>query len=188
MKFIVLGIMKYSLLLISFLCFVQLGLAQKQVSRIKKEAFPEKAYALISEYLENAKRVRFYQETDSTKKSFEAKFKKGKLHYSVEFNENDDLENVEFKIKEYDLPEDTWNAITTYLSSTYPKLRIKKIQQQHPLVGQNPKKTVHEAFQNLMLPHINYKIIFSAKKEQKFQSYEALFDAEGNLVNIRELF
>ncbi|MBO0321307.1 hypothetical protein J0X14_03285 [Muricauda sp. CAU 1633] len=157
-------------------------------SRIKKDAFPEKAYTLISEYLENAKRVRFYQETDSTKKSFEAKFKKGRLHYSVEFNETGDLEDVEFIITENDIPEDTWNTIKAYLDSQYPKLRIKKIQQQHPLTGQDPKRTLHEAFQNLMLPHINYKLVFSAKKEGKRKSYEALFNAQGNLVAVHTVF
>lgn len=183
--------MRFSPIFICLLCFFQVSFAQHkygQESRIKKEAFPEKAYALISEYLVNAKRVRFYEETVSTKKSFEAKFKKGRLHYSVEFNADGDLEDVEFIIKEYDIPEDTWNTITTYLNSNYPKLRIKKMKQQHPLVGQNPEKTVHEAFQNLMLPYINYEIIFSSKKERKFQSYEALFNAEGGLINIRKLF
>lgn len=182
---------RFSSIFICLLCFFHVGFAQNKYekeSRIKKEAFPKKAYDLISAYLENAKRVRFYQESDSTKKSFEAKFKKGRLHYSVEFNAEGDLEDVEFVIREFDIPEDTWNTIKSYLSSNYPKLRIKKIQQQHPQVDQNPEKTVHEAFQNLMLPHINYEIIFSSKNERGFQSYEALFNAEGNLVNIRKSF
>ena len=190
-KYIVLDMTRFSSIFIGLLCFFQVGFAQNKYekeSRIKKESFPEKAYDLISTYLENAKRVRFYQELDSTKKSFEAKFKKGRLHYSVEFNAEGDLEDVEFVIREFDIPEDTWNTIKSYLSSNYPKLRIKKIQQQHPLTEDDPEKTVYEAFQNLMLPHINYEIIFSSKKERKFQSYEALFNAEGNLVNIRKSF
>ena len=190
-KYIVLDMMRFSSIFICLLCVFQISFAQnkyKQESRIKKEAFPEKAYALISEYLDNAKRVRFYQETDNAKKSFEAKFKKGRLHYSVEFSANGDLEDVEFIIKEYEIPEDTWNTIKSHLNSNYPKLHVKKIQQQHPLVGENPKKILHEAFQNLMLPHINYEIVFSSKKERKFQSYEALFNAEGNLIHIHKSF
>lgn len=176
---------------IGCLCFFQIAIAQnkyEQESRIKKESFPENAFALIEDYLENATRIRFYQETDSLKKSFEAKFKKGRLHYSVEFNADGELEDVEFTINENDIPEDTWHTIKNYLDLKYPKLRVKKIQQQHPLVDNNPEKTVHKAFQNLILPHINYEIIFSSKQEQKFQSFEALFDAEGNLVNIRKSF
>lgn len=182
--------MKFNFIFIGFLCFIQIGFAQNKYekeSRIKKEAFPENAFALIESYLEDAKRIRFYQETDSTKKSFEAKFKKGRLHYSVEFNQEGDLEDVEFIINENDIPEDTWNRIKNYLNSQYPKLRIKKIQQQHPRMGDS-KKTLREAFQNLMLPHINYEIIFSSKKEKRFQSYEALFNAEGSLLNIRKSF
>jgi hypothetical protein len=154
--------------------------------KIKKVAFPEEALALIEDHLEDAKRVRFYQREDNSKKGFNAKFKKGRLHYNVNFDGNGSLKDVAFDIKEFDVPEDSWDAITAYFSSNYPKLRIKKIQQLHPSGG-DPERTVHEAFQNLMLPHINYKIIFSAKKEGKRQSYGALFNAKGNLVDVHKL-
>ncbi len=180
--------MRYRLILLSFLCLVQVGFSQKKESRIKKEDFPETGYSLISEYLTTAKRIRLCKITEGDTKSFRVKLKKGQLHYMVNFDGNGDLVDVAFGIKEYDIPEDSWTAINDYLNSHYPKLRIKNIQQQHPLTEQDPEKTLHEAFQNLMLPHINYEIVFSSKKEQKFQSYEALFDANGNLVIVRKLF
>ncbi|MFD2099855.1 hypothetical protein [Flagellimonas iocasae] len=182
---------RYSLIFIGCLCSFQIAIAQNkydQESRIKKESFPENAFALIKDYLENAKRVRFYQKTDSVKKGFEAKFKKGRLHYSVEFNAGGELEDVEFRINENDIPEDTWYTIKNYLDLKYPKLRVKKIQQQHPLVDNNPEKTVHDAFQNLMLPNINYKITFSDKTAGKSHSYDALFNAEGHFLKVQELF
>ena len=180
--------MKYRLLLLSFLCFAQVGLAQKQASRIKKEVFPETGYDLISEYLNNAKRIRFYKKTEGDTQSFEAKLKKGRLHYSVNFDGNGDLEDITFGIQEYDIPEDSWTTINAYLNSHYSKLRIKNILQLHPKTGQNSQKTAHEAFQNLMLPYINYKIIFSAKTAGKSRSYEALFNSDGSMLNVHELF
>ena len=93
--------------------FLMFGIAQitfgqnkyERESRIDKSDFPKSAYLLIEDYLKDAKRVRFYQETDSTKKSFEAKFKKGRLHYSVEFDAQGTLEDVEFKIKDNQFPD-----------------------------------------------------------------------------------
>ena len=63
--------------------------------RILKSQFPEKALGLITDKLVGAKRVRFYKEIDSAKISYEAKFKKDKLRYSVEFDTEGTLEDIE---------------------------------------------------------------------------------------------
>ncbi len=171
---------------------MQTSIAQgkyERESRIDRDQFPNKSYSLIQDYLKNAKRIRFYQETDSTKKSYEAKFKKGRLHYSVEFDKEGDLEDVEFKIKEKDIPNDTWSTIQFYLNKNHYKHRVKKMQQQYPVQkGQSIKKTLHNAFQNLILPEVNYELVFSAKESNGFQEYEALFNSEGQLIRIRKSF
>jgi hypothetical protein len=184
--------MKYKVIIPAILAMAQTVFAQNKYereSRIEQEQFPSKSYGLIQEYLQNAKRVRFYQETDSTKKSYEVKFKKGRLHYSVEFNEQGFLEDVEFKVKERDLPNATWDAIQHYLAKNHSNHRVKKIQQQYPArKGQSVEKTLYNAFQNLILPDVNYELIFSAKEKNCFQEYEALFNADGNLIAIRKSF
>jgi hypothetical protein len=50
------------------------------------------------------------------------------------------------------------------------------------------EKTLYNAFQNLILPDVNYELIFSAKEKNGFQEYEALFNADGNLIAIRKSF
>lgn len=171
---------------------MQTSIAQgkyERESRIDREEFPNKSYSLIQDYLKDAKRIRFYQETDSNKKSYEAKFKKGRLHYSVEFDKEGDLEDVEFKIKEKDIPNDTWSTIQYYLNDNYNKHRIKKMQQQYPVQKEESiEKTLHNAFQNLILPVVNYELVFSAKENNGFQEYEALFNYEGQLIRIRKFF
>ncbi|MBO0330626.1 hypothetical protein [[Muricauda] lutisoli] len=180
-----------------YIFFLMLGIAQitiaqnkyEQESRIDKDDFPRNSYLLIEDYLEDAKRVRFYQESDSTKKSYEAKFKKRRLHYSVEFDQEGKLEDVEFKIKERDIPNDSWETIQFYLEKNHKKYRVKKIQQQYPTrKGQSLEETLHNAFQNLILPEVNYELVFSAKESDGFQEYEALFDSEGELKRIRKSF
>lgn len=184
--------MKYSATVLFFLFFSHLGWGQQskyeREYRITQEVFPKKAHALLSEYLNQAKRIRFYREIGNAKESYEAKFKRGRLRYSVEFDVDGTLEDVEFIIKESDIPEETWHHILTYLEAHFPKFRLKKIQQQHPLFNQNPEKTLHEAFQNLMLPYVNYELVFSAKRDNLFETYEALFNSEGKLVKLQKSF
>ncbi len=153
--------------------------------RIEQSEFPINAQHLISPHIQDSKRIRYYQEIDGNKKSFEVKFKKRRLHYSIEFDESGALEDVEFKISPVDIPDESWKKITDYLKRNFGKFSIKKIQQQHPLTSNDAKKTLVDAFQNLLLPHINYEIVFSAKKE-KFERYEALFNADGEFVRLRK--
>lgn len=166
------------------------GIAQNKYEReyrIKKSQFPEKALNHITEKLEGAKRIKFYKETDSSKTSFETKFKKDKLWYSVEFDKEGNLEDIEIIIKEIDIPSDSFMSITTYLQDNFLKYRIRKIQQQYPFTEEEQTdKTIKNAFQNLMLPSINYEIIVSGKKEEGYGQYEILFDANGAFIQSRK--
>lgn len=187
----VLGIMRYNILFLLVLvmafspCFGQTKYERE--FRILKKQFPEKALNYLSEEIQGAKRVRFYKEIDSAKISFEAKFKKDKLKYSIEFDENGKLEDIEITIKQVDIPNSSWANIQEYLSTTFKKSKIRKIQQQYPVTeGESPETTIKNAFQNLLLPSINYELIVSAKKEREHEQFEILFDANGNLLKLRK--
>lgn len=155
--------------------------------RIKKSQFPESAHAFIKEKLVGAKRVRFYKEIDSNKTSYEAKFKKDRLHYSVEFNKEGDLEDIEILIKEIDIPEESLSKIQMYLEKNFLRSRIRKIQQQYPVASfENAEITLRNAFQNLLLPEIKYELIVAGKKDKGYMDYEILFDATGKFLNLRK--
>ena len=155
--------------------------------RILKKQFPPKAMAFISQKLEGAKRIRFYKEIDSAKTSFEVKFKKARLHYSVVFNKLGELGGVEITIKEVDVPSESWDSIRDYLNRNFKKIRIKKIQQQYSVTNDSsPEETLHNAFQNLLLPALNYEIVFAGKREMGYEEFEVLFDAQGNFIRIRK--
>ncbi len=158
----------------------------EQESRIEKSSFPIKALELVSPYLKEGKRIRFYHEVDSTKKSYEVKFKKDRLRYSIEFDQEGYLEDVEFLIKEVDVPEESWIQIENYLKDNFQKFRIKKIQQQYPVGENSPETTLKQAFQNLILEYINYELIFTSKSKEGYRTYEALFSSAGKLLKLRE--
>ncbi|TLP82612.1 hypothetical protein [Maribacter sp. ACAM166] len=164
------------------------GLAQYKYERefrIRKSQFPPDALVLIKDNVQELKRLKFYQETDSTRVSFEAKFKKDKLRYSIEFNSDGVLEGIEILIQPIDIPNDTYTNIESYLNNTFSKYRIKLLKQQYCSNNDSLEKTFKNAFQNLILPSINYEVIVIGKKDKGYSDYEILFDAEGNLKSIK---
>lgn len=181
--------MKYKFSLFVFLLSLFLVSGQTKNERefkIKPSELPQNVEKLLTPYLQDAKRIRFYQEIDGDKKSFEAKFKKGRLHYSVEFDSKGILEDVEFKITPADIPEASWSNILQYLEKNFEKFSVKKIQQQYPTLNKSTNEVLTEAFQNLILPYINYELIVSAKKEKGYEQFEILFNAEGEFINRRK--
>jgi len=169
------------------LCF-QIGQSQykyEREHRILKSQFPALAIANITENVTDFKRIKYYKETDSTKISYEAKLKKDKLWYSIEFNEEGTLEDIEILIKPTDIPNDTYAKILDYLNNTFTKYKIKRLQQQYSSNNEVVEDIFKNAFQNLMLPSNNYEIVVVGKKDKGYLDYEILFDADGNFKNTR---
>lgn len=155
--------------------------------RIRKSQFPENAYSTLKEHIQNAKRIRFYKEIDSAKTSYEIKFKKDRLFYSIEFDSTGELEDVEILIQEVDIPNESYGAIESYLKANFAKFRIRKIQQQYVRSAFGTvSNTLKNAFQNIIDPRINYELIIGAKTDGYYQDYEILFDAQGKFISLRK--
>jgi hypothetical protein len=184
--------MKKSSLLFSYLALLcalsSWGQAKyEREFRIKKSEFPENAYALIEKEIKEARRVRFYKEIDSVTVSYEAKFKKDRLHYSAEFNTKGELVDIEVLIKPVDIPEEVFGAISAHVARECENFRIRRLQQQYPIRDDRPiGKVIRDAFQNLILPYINYELIISCKADAGRVEYEYLFDAEGTFLSRRK--
>ena len=175
------------------LLFITLGAAaHSQVKyerefRILREQFPQASLESVQPYLDGVRKLRFYKEIDSSRRSYEIKFKKDRLHYSVEFNEQEALEDVEVIIKPVDIPEEAWTTITKDLDSKWSKYKVRKIQQQYPREAfTSDSETFQKAFQNLILPEIRYEIVVRGKTEDGYRDYELLYDATGDLLLMRE--
>ncbi len=155
--------------------------------RILRDQFPQAALESVKPYLDGVKKLKFYKEIDSNRRSYELKFKKDRLFYSVEFNEQGILEDVEVIIKPVDIPDQTWDAIREHLGRNWPKYKIRKIQQQYPRDAfSSDSETFQKAFQNLILPEIRYEIVVRGKTEKGYRDFELLYDANGELLLMRE--
>ena len=183
---------KYRFLLFAIMVLLQYSTGFSQVKverqhRIKKNQFPEAAHDFIKEKLNDAKKIRFYKETDTTKIMYEAKFKKDKLHYSVEFDKSGKLEGIEILIHEVDVPEDSWSNIAKFLEEKFDKHKIRKIQQQYRITSdEKVETTLKNAFQNLLIPSLNYEIMVRGKIRDNHADFEILFNAEGDFIKMKE--
>jgi hypothetical protein len=182
---------KYNFILVLIIVFSSFSIkAQEKYEReyrIRKKEFPIKALQLIDTKLDDARKIKYYKEIDSSITSFEVKFKKARLWYSIEFDTNGNLEDVEIKIKSVDMPNDSYVAIERYLHNTFSLFKIKKIQQQYKATTlTSTDTTLKNAFQNLLLPSVNYELTVAGKKEEKYEDFEILFDSEGNFKSIRK--
>lgn len=179
-----------SFVLILAVCIGFIASAQNKYEReyrIRKVQFPENALAYIEQGLVDVKRIRFYKETDSNTISYKVKFKKDRLWYGIAFSKIGALEDIEIVIKSIDIPDESFVAMNSYLTSNFKKYKIRKIHQQYLVTDiNNMEETVKNAFQNLMLPTINYELIITGKKEKKFEQHEVLFDSAGNFKSIRK--
>ena len=184
MKLIVLDTMKYRnsilifLLFLSIACFAQYELEREH--RILESQFPNKALIFVKEKAVSAKRLRYYKEIDSTQKTYSAKFKKDRLYYRMDFDEKGNLKDIGFIVKKIDIPEDSYSNIQLYLTHHIQQSKIKKILQLYSINdNKNPRETLKNTFQNLLLPSNLYKLTVIGKNEGKRQEYNITFDAEG---------
>ncbi len=183
---------RYRRLLVLILVLFQFLIVNSQVKvererRIKKNQFPETAHDFIKEKLQDAKKIRFYKETDTTKISYKARFKKDKLYYGLGFNESGKLENIVILINKIDIPEDSWALITKLLNEKFNKFKIRKMQQQYHITShESVETTLNNAFQNLLIPSLNYELMVRGKIQDDRADFEILFGAQGDFIKMRE--
>jgi hypothetical protein len=178
--------MKYSLIILFlFFSLFKLSAQVKYESehRILKSNFPIEGLELIKEKLVHTKRIKYYKEIDSAITNYKAKFKKDRLWYTINFNEDGNFKNVALQIKNIDIPNESFENILGYLDKNHSLYKIKKMYQQYDH-NSNIDTTFKNAFQNLMIPSLNYEIEVETKKEKL--EFIILFDAGGIFQNSRK--
>ena len=182
---------KYLFLVCSFTCFISSMVFAQQKNevevRIKQEDFPQKALSLLKELPKHSKRIRYYKETDNDKTSFEVKLKIKRVKYSIEFDTDGNLEDVEITISHKALPADISSKINTYLSTTYKKYHLLKIQKQYVNPSDSSASdTLKKAFSNIDSP-VNYELIAEVSSGSERSLKEFTFDHSGVFISQREI-
>ena len=190
-RLVVFDMMKYRFLIIiipALICMNSFGqIKYEREYRIKKSQFPDKGHALIDEQLADVRSIRYYRERDSAKVSYNAKFKADRLRYRMGFNQEGELEGVEIRIKEVDVPNASFDNIRKHLDENFNKYRVRRIWQQYPVSAHNSvEETIKVAFQNLLLPTLRYELMIAGRMDKGFEDFEILYDADGNFLMMRK--
>ncbi|HET8735228.1 MAG TPA: hypothetical protein VFM69_01385 [Pricia sp.] len=177
------------LLTLSLLCCSFHGGAQvknEREYRIDSVEFPNKAIRLMTDYLDTARRIRYFKEYDGARIHYEIKLILNRKKYSVEFDSIGNLMDVETYIENGDIPSEARQNIETYLKSEYTRYRIVKVQRQYPKSSYRQDDTLLEnAFKGVIDSTINYEMVIAGRKKKGFEDYEISFDGTGQIVSNR---
>ncbi|MEM6514985.1 MAG: hypothetical protein AAF688_02290 [Bacteroidota bacterium] len=184
--------MKYSVFLF-FICALASSLASAQSKdekeeRVSRADFPVEAKKLCRNIPEDAKRIRFYKETDGDKISYETKYKYNKHWYSVEFDSLGTLEDIEIKIKTNEIPKKSQSRIIAYFEENSEKFDIIKIQEQYLY----DRKTANLDFLLNVISkrktlNPNYEIIVALKVGKIWELKELTFTHSGTYLSQRTI-
>lgn len=177
------------LILCLFSTFEYFGQSKNEKeSKVLRTDFPIAAQQLLSLTPDNAKRIKFYQETDGDKSSFECKFKLHHFWYSVEFDQEGTLEDIEVKVRKHQIQESIRTTINNYLDQNSDKYDIIKIQEQYVYDGTLPAIEFYKStLSNRNSISSNYEIIVALKRNKSWTLNEMTFDINGRYIKSREL-
>lgn len=173
-----------SLLLLGFNSWSQTK--NEQEERVKLKVLPKAAIDVINELPKRCKRIRFYKETDGEKQSFEAKFKYKKQHYSLEFNTEGVIEDIEVIIEPDEIEDEKQSKIEDYLKAQFDKFQYIKIQKQY-VYDRSIKSVnfVNDVLSKQSEVEVNYEIVAEVKSDSKREVAEFLFDRNGGFKRFR---
>ncbi|MBI1193212.1 MAG: hypothetical protein GC205_08560 [Bacteroidetes bacterium] len=124
--------MKQIVLYIYFLLFLVPLRAQvkfEQERKIAQQVVPDTAQKVVNE-ISTGSRIKWYQEQRLDGISYEAKYTLNGRRYSVEFNHEGELEDVEIELKWKEVPLSAAKAMEAHFDSAYLKHRLRKVQEQ----------------------------------------------------------
>ncbi len=162
------------------------NLKQEVEKRIKAEEMPAIALEILATHLSQASKIRYYKETDIGHQSFECKFILDRLWYSVEFDENGAIEDVEIKMDFEQIPQAALDKIR-YSLSAYDRYRIRRTQRQYTLAFLSSDDLLTMVIKGADELELRYEIVLSVKKDGSWTTYEMLFDQSGLLIEKKEV-
>ncbi len=154
-------------------------------SRINAKLVPQRAIEFIDS-LGIDRKIKWYSEIGLKNKSIEAKFKLNGKRYSVEFETNGIIQDVEIEIKLQELSSRLRQSINSQLSQICSSHKISKIQIQHSgnrslLLSFLNKKTTKDSITT------RYELVSKCKKNKKVELFEYLFSNEAKLLKTSKI-
>lgn len=182
--------------ILSIISFVTIGLlipailpAQTKFEReyrIKENEVPEKASQFVRDAFFDEK-IKWYAEESQDGNSIEAKVKFRNHKYSVEFDSNGNLLDVEKTVSFKKLNQKTSDAISRSLATKFGNYKILKVQIQWTA---KDDETLTELIQNGTSTHFydeKFEIVIETHKDDTYKAFENLIDRKGEIEKSLEL-
>lgn len=181
--------MRSTLLLFYSLLFCAITLAQSKIEvekRIDRSQFPKAALDWLSSHPEVPKEVRYYLEQDGEITSYEVKFKVANENYSIEFDEQGQLLDIEVLTRFKKLDKERMTQVKDHLDSQYKKWRLERVQRQYTL-AENGDSVLARVFEKHPELTENLELEVSVKENGKTAHYELTFDPRAKLIRKRPI-
>lgn len=152
--------------------------------RVSAKQVPQAARQLVDSCFAGTK-VKWYAEEGIGHKSFEAKLKQDKKHFSIEFDTLGNVEDVELDIKLEAVPDKVRGAIEKHLGETFRKHKIAKVQVQ----WRGERSQLHAKIKGRQPATVEtfYEIVVVGLQHNLYKSFELLFDENGEVVDFLEI-
>lgn len=170
-----------AIILLTLIFLIQSLEAQEKLEReyrIRKDIVPLKARTFIKS-LSFLHTVKWYGEESLNGKSIEAKTKHNRRKYSIEFDTQGNLQDVEIEISKTKISNEAFKNILLNLEKEFVTFKIIKIQKQLTGSEKDIKKYIIDNIRNDVI--LKYEIVLKGKKSKGKQLYEFTFSEKGNL-------
>ncbi len=157
---------------------------------ISREAMPEKALTLLEPVLSEARKVRFYRETNGEQVSYESKLKWKGHQYSIEFKEDGSLLDAEKLVRYGSLPKEVREAVNGRLEKEFGRHRVRRTQVQFSAgrSGVSDQEIIEILGRSEPGPAtVRYELEVDVTAPSHLGAYELLFDPDGNLLERRQI-
>jgi len=186
----------FRIITICFVLFIPFGLFAQEAGkieferRVSKDQFPAQIIQELSTFLDDARRVRFFQEFDGTQYSWEVKMVYNRKIFSIEYSADMSLLDIEVL--------ENWRWVSTaikeplayYFDKHYERYRIRRVQLQFLLQPGQTQVEFIAAILRYELPQAqSYELEAEVKgiDNKEFGFYEFLFDNKFQLIEKRKI-
>lgn len=154
--------------------------------RIPEEEVPSPALDFVDE-IEPTRKVDWYREENLEGEAFEVKLKRKGDRFSIKFDLEGKLIDVEKQIQWREIPEDVREEIREELEEDFDRYRIEKIQAHYKSKAKYLITFIQTGQQRKVEKSLQYEIVLKGKRKGKYHLYEAVFDREGEDERIERI-
>lgn len=155
---------------------------KKEIEKsIDKDELPEKILRQLKDMPISLDDASFYYQEDIDSKSYEAKMDFEEKKYTIAFEKEANLQDIEIEIDDSEIPEKVMQQIKNYLEDTFQRHNIEKIQLHFK--PENKDK----AFSDRNHPDMYELVVATKDKKNDLGKKEIQFDSKGNHENTRKI-